>query len=247
MQPAGADGVVGTQGETGLRFEYFGAREFGETPVVASVDRDLSGALTSGSFRGLPGPGDRQRWRWTGEIYLPVAGRYEFQATTLSVQQLTIDGTVVVEDMAGSRTSKRGTYVASAGGWVSFKFEVVDLSSSTQGSLEWRTPDDGAMRPLRAREVPGAGPAGIAGSRTVLRYGSTVAVVDGSDDDFHLASASGSYHGGLWQADGTTSPAIDAGDPSIVVRETAPSAGARAGQTGGRINLGFARTISAPR
>ena len=38
----------------------------------------------------------------------------------------------------------------------------------------------------------------------------------GVDDDFHLSSIAGSYHGGLWFADATNSPSIDAGDPSIV-------------------------------
>src|SRR5262249_6961233 len=36
----------------------------------------------------------------------------------------------------------------------------------------------------------------------------------GADDDFHLQSLAGSYHGGAWTADPGHSPCIDAGDPS---------------------------------
>jgi parallel beta-helix repeat protein len=38
----------------------------------------------------------------------------------------------------------------------------------------------------------------------------------GADDDFHLSSTAGSWHNGLWLADATNSPSIDAGDPSIM-------------------------------
>jgi parallel beta-helix repeat protein len=49
--------------------------------------------------------------------------------------------------------------------------------------------------------------------------------------DFHLSSVAGSWHEGTFTADATTSPAIDAGDPTI-------SVGAESPPNGGRINLG---------
>ena len=81
-----------------------------------------------------------------------------------------------------------------------------------------------------------------AGADGILGYGSAVA--DGSDDDFHVQSLNGSFHGGSLAVarnaatglpifptatltnDAASSPAIDRGDPSVPVgAETAPNGG----------------------
>ncbi|MBN1675367.1 MAG: right-handed parallel beta-helix repeat-containing protein [Kiritimatiellae bacterium] len=55
--------------------------------------------------------------------------------------------------------------------------------------------------------------------------------LNGDDDDFHLQSAAGSWHGGDWTPDGAHSPCVDAGDPQTgYSAEPAPN--------GGRLNLG---------
>jgi parallel beta-helix repeat protein len=51
------------------------------------------------------------------------------------------------------------------------------------------------------------------------------------DDDFHLQSTAGSWHGGAWTPDALDSPCIDLGDPADSV-ENEPD------PNGGRINLG---------
>ncbi|MBU0518151.1 hypothetical protein KJ564_04355 [bacterium] len=63
--------------------------------------------------------------------------------------------------------------------------------------------------------------------------------VDIENDDFHLQSLEGSYHGGLWIPDLNHSPCIDSGDPSFPFNlEPAPN--------GGRINMGaYGCTIEA--
>ncbi|MBN1672445.1 MAG: right-handed parallel beta-helix repeat-containing protein, partial [Kiritimatiellae bacterium] len=54
---------------------------------------------------------------------------------------------------------------------------------------------------------------------------------NGTDDDFHLQSTAGSWHGGAWTADGSHSLGVDAGDPeSAYADEPAPN--------GARVNLG---------
>jgi parallel beta-helix repeat protein len=53
----------------------------------------------------------------------------------------------------------------------------------------------------------------------------------GADDDFHLQSVAGSFHGGAWTADLSHSPCIDAGDPSSDFSREPDS-------NGGRINIG---------
>jgi parallel beta-helix repeat protein len=54
----------------------------------------------------------------------------------------------------------------------------------------------------------------------------------GADDDFHLMSTAGSWHGGAFTADPVTSPGIDAGDPADAFASEPSS-------NGGRLNLGF--------
>jgi len=60
-----------------------------------------------------------------------------------------------------------------------------------------------------------------------------------ADDDLHLQSTMGSWHGGMWAADAEASPCIDAGDPSSDVSpEPVPN--------GARVNLGaYGRTEQA--
>src|SRR5262249_24134717 len=53
----------------------------------------------------------------------------------------------------------------------------------------------------------------------------------GDDDDFHLQSRAGSYHGGAWTADPAHSPCIDAGNPSDDFSQEPKD-------NGGRINAG---------
>lgn len=53
----------------------------------------------------------------------------------------------------------------------------------------------------------------------------------GGDDDFHLQSTAGSWHGGAWSNDAALSTCVDAGDPTAAfASEPAPN--------GGRVNLG---------
>ena len=53
----------------------------------------------------------------------------------------------------------------------------------------------------------------------------------GADDDFHLQSLAGSYHGGAWTPDPGQSPCIDAGDPADDFRQEPEN-------NGNRINAG---------
>ncbi|NLG11195.1 MAG: hypothetical protein GX562_06675 [Coriobacteriaceae bacterium] len=64
---------------------------------------------------------------------------------------------------------------------------------------------------------------------------------DAANDDYHLKSKDGRYADGTWVTDGSTSPAIDAGDPfSRYSLETLPN--------GGRVNMGcYGNTLQASR
>ena len=231
----GADNVRGYQDFAGLKFEYFanGTGSFGGSPAVTLFDGGVDFGSTFGSFRAFTGqPGDSQSFRWTGEIFLPAAGSYQFWITSQGPQRLVIGGVNVIDDY-GLTTStgveQTASYVAAAAGWVSIEYDVIDPVSGgpTMARLEWSTPDLAQRRVVRAVEaVPGVG------ERNVLRIQSTP-VSTGADDNFHLQSRFGSLKtGGAFTNDAADSPAVDAGDPtSAFTGETAPN--------GGRINLGF--------
>ena len=238
VNPAGNDGIRGAADYSGLRFDYFPNATLSGAPTSSLYDRVVGFAVTYGNFR-VPGPGDNQSFRWTGEVYLAQPGTYTFWINSLNAQRLILGGSTLIDDWTSpSHTQESGSYVAAAAGWVSIEYDVADLGSQVQAQLLWATPDNPVQRYLRAYEAPAAGPAGIAASRPDLRYSNAVPSV-GLDDDFHLSSSVGSFHGGLWFADPAQSPAIDHGNPTDPVTETAPAAGPLANQTGGRVNLGF--------
>ena len=141
---------------------------------------------------------------------------------------------MIINDFAvPSRVERSAVYTAAAPGWVSLLYEVVDPANggAVQASLEWSTPNQPARRPIRAQESELAINSGSALDHPVLRYQSD-GISNGSDDDFHLSSTAGSWHGGIFAADGSDSPAIDSGDlTSDFGGESSPN--------GGRVNLGF--------
>ena len=170
-----------------------------------------------------------------------MAGDYTFFIKSLEPQRLLLNGTAVIDDFAvPSRAERSAVYTAAAPGWVSIRYDVSDITGGpVQAKLEWTTPDNPTRRLIRTQETPAVGPGAIAASHQVLRY-QTDATLTGQDDDFHLSSTVGSYHGGQWLADTAHSPAIDAGDPTIGVTETVASLGTPLDiQHGNRLNLGF--------
>jgi hypothetical protein len=188
-------------------------------------------------------PSNNQSLRWIGEVYLPAAGDYTFFINSLGPQRLTVDGVLVVEDFdTPSDIEQSGTYTATGAGWVSILYEVVDTSTggSARALLQWSTPENPTKRLVRSYEVVETGVAGVADVRPVLRT-SADAFSDGSDDDFHLKSLSGSWHGGVFALDDANSPGIDSGDlVSGYALESTPN--------GGRINLGaYGNTAEASR
>ncbi len=235
VDPAGADGIRGYQEFAGLMFEYFPNATFNGAPTVTLIDRSISFGSYFGAFRNFAGqPSDNQSFRWSGEIYLSTAGSYTFYINSSGPQRLTLGGNLLIDDFSNpSNTEQHATYTAATPGWVSILYEVVDPAggSGTQASLDWTTPDNPVRRTVRAEETAYAAGGGAALDHLVLRYQSDTPSY-GLDDDFHLSSTAGSWHGGIFAADAVDSPAIDLGDlASPYANESNPN--------GGRINLGF--------
>ena len=190
------------------------------------------------TYRGLPN--NNQSLRWTGQVFSRSPARIRSGSHSDGPQRLTVGGQLIINDFTTpSLTEKSATFVATQAGWLDITYDVVDDSGSSWAKLSWATPDLPSKRILRAVESPTPGSA-VNSTRQVLRYSSAASAL-GLDDDFHLSSTSGSYHGGSFASDPVDSPGLDAGDPtSDASSETSPN--------GGRVNLGFeGNTVQASR
>ena len=233
VMPEGGDGTIGAQLDQGLLFEGFditgvpAGDEFIGVPLMPQVDTIVD-VSTGGGYRGLPN--DNQAFQWSGEVFLPQPGDYEFIIDASGPQRLYVDDLVtpLIDDFSpASNGEQSAVHSAAASGWVAIVFQAVDDGSTTDPELEWRPEHlDGRRQFIQGNDV---------------RY-TTGGSVDGSDDDFHPQSTEGSYHAGTWTPDDNDSPAIDGGDPDDAVTEDMPDGLAPldplAAQDGDRINLG---------
>jgi parallel beta-helix repeat protein len=219
----------------GLKFEGFRNKTF--TPetngqaFVTQVDRVVNEPTNTSGYRGLTN--DNQSWRWSGQIFLPVAGAYTFWIKSEGPQRLRVGGQSTIEDFTSpSLQEQSGTFVAAAPGWYDIVYEVVDDTGSSVALLMWASPDNASKRLIHAQESFQPGDA-VASSRQILRpQAPSPGGAAAFTNDYSLSSTAGSYHDGAFTADPVDSPALDAGDPnSAFVNETSAN--------GGRINLGF--------
>lgn len=237
VDPSGPDGIVGYEHSAGLQFAGFANTTLAGQPTVTQVDATVNFSALN-SYRGLPD--NSQSMRWTGQVYLPAAGNYQFFINSLGPQRLYVDDLVIplVNDwVAPSNAERNGIYVAAQPGWVDIVYELSDNGGTTQGRLQWIAPHAFGQKQFLA-----------AGD---LRW-SAAADALGADDDLHIASTAGSFHNGDWTVDAFDSPALDAGDPNDVVTEDAPQGlplgDPRRTQDGDRVNLGaYGNTSQASR
>jgi Ca2+-binding RTX toxin-like protein len=227
VDPDGSDGVVGYQACAGLMFEGFANTTLVGLPAVTAVDASVNFSAAA-SYRGLPD--NAQSMRWSGQVYLPAAGNYQFFILSAGPQRLFVGDLVtpLVNDWAPPSSAERnGVYVAAGPGWVDILYELSDNGGTAQGRLQWIAPHTFGQKQFLA-----AGDLRWSGANESL----------GTDDDFHVASTAGSFHAGNWIADALDSPAIDSGDPTDAVMEDPPQGmppgDPRAAQDGNRVNLG---------
>ena len=127
VDPDGADSVLGASLQRGLKFEGFPNQTLTGAATVNAVDSVVQFAPAYGSFRGLPD--DNQSFRWTGKIFLTLAGSYTFFANADGPQRLKINGTTVIDGFTTpSNSEQSGVYVYAGPG-----NEWVDISLRSQG------------------------------------------------------------------------------------------------------------------
>ncbi|MFO0858027.1 MAG: right-handed parallel beta-helix repeat-containing protein [Phycisphaerales bacterium] len=202
---------------------------FSGAPAVTAVDRVIDFNSGTGIRPGLNVDGTSMRW--SGEVFLPSAGNYTFAIRAAGPQRLFVNGNLLINDFAApSNLERTGVFTAAAPGWVSIVFEAVDDTSTTQPRLRWSRPGDGTL----LTNITGG----------YLRTSATP-LNQASDDNFRLQSAVASYKPtgpttGSWSADLSTSPAIDAGNPTDQVFEDSPInlVGPLTQQDGDRVDLG---------
>ena len=219
----GADDILGAW-SPGLTGSYYDNEDFTGSPVVTRLDSNINFNFSSGA----PAPGvpiDHFSVRWEGYIYVPADGDWTFYTKTDDGERLTFDGSLVIDTWAPhGATEQSYTAAGLTAGWYPISYEMHDVTSSASAYLRWQ----------------GAGVAKQIVSRwnlSTMPYGGDF----GDDDDFHLMSTHGSYHGGAWGIDGQDSPGIDAGSlADSFANETSPN--------GDRINLGaYGNTAEASR
>ncbi|MEX2185288.1 MAG: right-handed parallel beta-helix repeat-containing protein [Pirellulales bacterium] len=237
VDPAGPDDAMGYQTFAALQFEGFANTSLSGDAAVTQIDAIVNFS-TLASYRGLPD--NNQSMRWTGQVYLPAAGQYQFFISSFGPQRLYVDNLAapIIDDWASPSNVERNTViVATDAGWVDIVYELSDNGGTMTGRLQWIAPHTfGQKQYLAANDLRWSG------------EGES----QGLDDDFHIASTAGSFHTGDWTADASDSPALDAGDPADAVTEDMPEglppSDPRTAQDGDRVNLGaFGNTSQASR
>lgn len=152
---------------SGLRGEYFNIPPFeeGASPTFPSlpeserIDRQINFDWGDGA-PALRISADFFYVRWSGELYAPVTGTYQFQSDHNEGARLLIDGKLVLQDWftdtavkSQSVPSNRvGGEVLSSdiylegGRWHRIEFEFLERRSYAFVQLSWRPPGEGGLR-----------------------------------------------------------------------------------------------------
>ncbi len=242
VNPLGPDGILGIV-DRGLRASYFANEELSGKPSVVRIEPNIDFNWGTDAPGGLSS-GDRFSARWEGYLFVPTAGIYQFRSQIDDGARMFLDDRLVFDSWSTAGHHERivPSYEITTAGYVPFRFEMRDATGPAGASLAWWGPGFGLH--TIGTDSFSTGPA-KPGDYSI-------------DNDFHLQSEHGSYHGGsqaphldqgsgrwvdpgrgLETVDSADSPAIDRGDLSVYyLAETRPN--------GGRANLGaFGNTAHA--
>ena len=123
---------------SGLLGSYYPTPDWSGPPAFTQIDPQIAYYF---HIIPLPRP---YSVRWTGKLFAPAAGAYEFEIYSVDGSRLTLDGNRVVDNPQGRVSVKNSTSLSE--GWHDVSLDFSDRTSGTQIYLYWTPP--GATREL---------------------------------------------------------------------------------------------------
>ncbi|HEX7295293.1 MAG TPA: glycoside hydrolase family 3 C-terminal domain-containing protein, partial [Pyrinomonadaceae bacterium] len=139
--PVPASVLRGSNGEPGLKAEFFGNRNLEGTPILTRVDKEVNSDWGTGS----PAPGvvptDEFSARWTGKLVPTVSGKYRFGAIADDGVRIYLDGKLIAEDWTQhAPTTVTGEVTLEAGRTYDLKMEYFEAKIGAVARLAWQPP-----------------------------------------------------------------------------------------------------------
>jgi 4-amino-4-deoxy-L-arabinose transferase-like glycosyltransferase len=117
---------------SGLLGSYFATPDWSGPPAFTQIDPELAFYF---HIIPLPRP---YSVRWTGKLFAPVAGVYDFELKSVDGSTLILDGELAVDNPNGRTTVKESVELAQ--GWHDIRVDFSDRTSGTQIYLYWQPP-----------------------------------------------------------------------------------------------------------
>jgi beta-glucosidase len=144
LTPLGA-----TNGETGLRGEYFNNAEFLGRPVLTRIDEQINFGVGSGSLAQKV-KDDNVSVRWTGTLTVPMTGTYTLALTSDDESYLYLDDELVVDngaehaDVFSNEILRTRSYDVELEARRPYRVRIYYIESAGDSSVVfgWRTPDE---------------------------------------------------------------------------------------------------------
>lgn len=123
---------------SGLRGEYFKGRNF-DVYFATKIDSSINFIFhDEGLPQGLPVKDFSVRW--TGQLFAPVSGEYEFLLTNDDGARLWIDSEMVVDDWKGHPPKKNELLKILVTGWHPLRLDYYQWYGGASVSLWWKIP-----------------------------------------------------------------------------------------------------------
>jgi beta-glucosidase len=137
LEPPGA-----TNGENGLRGEYFNNAEFSDQPVLERIDRQLNFNLGDNSLTPKRNS-DNFSVRWTGTLTAPTTGTYTLALSSDDGSYLYIGDELVI-DNGGQHAflTKSQDVKLEAGRPYQVRIDYFEIAGDAAILFEWRTPHE---------------------------------------------------------------------------------------------------------
>jgi len=146
--PVPASALRGSNGESGLKAEFFGNRNLEGTPIVTRIDKEVN--FDWGTSSPAPGiiPADDFSARWTGKLVPTVSGKYRFGAIVDDGVRIYLDGKLIAEDWTQhAPTAVTGEVTLQAGRTYDLKMEYYEAKIGAVARLAWQPPTTSTQSP----------------------------------------------------------------------------------------------------